>query len=158
MAESLSLKPITVFRPFHNEVKFIVTLPVSSKPDFADDALEEEDDETIKKRVTALSAIKNVSTNLWPFNRKDGKKLSMKDGKCFRNTIPVTKKQSLKQITPFVTIGKGYRNLLDRFTESRGSGNKNRKDSIVVRKGIKLKDSNSLHALIWDSGYWDFGS
>lgn len=155
------MKPITVFRPFHQEVKFIITLSgtvtseLGNEGDEIDDELYCEDSN--QKKVTALSAIRNVSTNLWPFCRKDNKKAT-KDGMNFRNTLPVTKKKILKRITPFVTVGKGYRNLLDRFTYTPGDSRKvgSKKDG-SIRKGVKLKDANSFHALIWDSGYWDFG-
>lgn len=181
VAELKSLKPITVFRPYQREVKFIITLNnygnkihhtmINSTNDDEshheqrlDNNETNDNNKEIRNKDFSLSSIRNI----WPFNKStnnnvtsptvDSKKTSMKpplnnDNKL-KNILP--KKKNIK---PFVTIGRGYRNLLDRFTCSSNHHESSPRNNDIYsdsNKNIKLKYASQFHAIIWDSGFWNF--
>lgn len=177
VAELRSLKPITVFRPYQREVKFIITLnnydqKIHSMINSKNNDNEANDNnnnnnetndgnkEEIRNKDFSLSSIKNI----WPFNKStnkehtnstDIKKTSMKPRSNENHLKNISPKK--KDIKPFVTIGRGYRNLFDRFTCASNHHDSPRNNvHSDSNKNIKLKYASQFHAIIWDSGFWNF--
>ena len=145
VAEAHSLKPITVFRPFNHEVKFIITFP---------EYFAEADNEAIRLEEVKLSfeekpgvgrnALRSLH-QVWPFGKKKEKNILTDKTE---SPVRSPKNAEPKRRKPFVTIGRGYRNLLDRFIYKSS-------DASNSRQSGKLKDANTLHGIIWDSGNWN---
>lgn len=151
VAESHSLKPVTVFRPFNHEVKFIITFP-----DYTQMSNEEIDIEEVKlsfeeKHSVGRNALKSLH-HVWPFSKrsagkgKENAQVTKGHSPMHSSTIGDPKKRR-----PFVTIGRGYRNLLDRFIYK---STETRHDSLG-RQLAKFKDTTILYGIIWDSGNWN---
>lgn len=203
VAESNCLKPITVFRPYAHEVKFILTFPeyklflnyqtattTTNEETIIDEGkfakIEEEEKKNANKtdnKNAFRNSLHQVSSNFWPFSKRNPNKATIKEinknsNKQQQNSRITTKSSSsicesrtnkslLSRRRPFVAIGRGYRNLLDRFiytSSSSSTTNKTnaslRSDSqLIVMEGEnnmhRLKDSNSLHAIIWNAGNWN---
>ena len=163
VAESHSLKPVTVFRPYSHEVKFIITFPdnfapfpetpVTSEPIRLEEVKLSFEEEKPSVGRNALRSLHQV----WPF----GKRSSSLKGKTSKadkgagemlSSSPVHGLPESKKRRPFVTIGRGYRNLLDRFIYTSSDA---RAESRLGRHMSKFKDNNSLYGIIWDAGSWN---
>lgn len=177
VAELRSLKPITVFRPYQREVKFIITLNNINENylDSNNETFIEEENQTpvINEKIeinksesrqqqlslqhpkiaNSFSAIKNI----WPFNKSNVEnKNKFTSIEQPRNTIGNLQQKKSKSVQPFVTIGRGYRNLLDRFINSNETRTSESNYLKLNTKAIKLKDASQFYAIIWDSGFWNF--
>lgn len=182
VAELRSLKPITVFRPYQREVKFIITLNNinDNNSDLNNENIDEEEQQTTvmdeakigssnnkyesgqqqvpgqhQKIANSFSAIKNI----WPFNKSNMENKNTNkftSNELNRNTINNLQMKKSKSVQPFVTIGRGYRNLLDRFTNSNETRNNECIYPKLNSKAIKLKDASQFYAIIWESGFWNF--
>lgn len=165
VAESHSLKPVTVFRPYNHEVKFILTFSEQyfNNIDIEETFEEKQNEEKLSSQSVgrnALRSLHQVSTSLWPFNKryskeqtKDSNRRSATSESSQTTNSSLYSSSELKKRRPFVAIGRGYRNLLDRFIYT--SANEYRSNELQAKQGGKLKDTNCLHALIWDSGNWN---
>lgn len=129
-----SLKPITIFRPYNHEVKFILAIPeyVNSHTKFIDQSKTIIESEVQNTPQTGRNALRT----LWPFNKSNR---MIKDSRNVNEDVQLDiEDNKKKRRKPFVSLGRGYRNLLDRFINT-----------------SKCIESNNLHAIIWDSGKWN---
>lgn len=156
VAELSSLQPITVCRP-HEEVTFIITIDSSKtiEPSPATETDIEPADNRSPSEITGTtgSLKSRASSMLWPFHTKHSKKHADRDkkGKGDKGTEEAdsnkqTTTTTAKQIKPFITIGKGYRNLLDRFIATDAA------KTLDPQHG----NATGTYALVWKSGYWHF--
>lgn len=164
VAESHSLKPITVFRPFSHEVKFIITFPdyttlteiVPAEPICLEEVKLSFDEKASGVGRNALRSFHQV----WPFGKRSSlkeknghNKADSKNAGDMLSSSPVHGvSPEVKKRRPFVTIGRGYRNLLDRFIYTSSDA---RNESRLGRQMSKFKDNNSLFGIIWDAGSWN---
>ncbi|KAF7489736.1 Leucine-rich repeat serine/threonine-protein kinase 1 [Sarcoptes scabiei] len=173
VAELHSLQPITVFRPYHREVKFILSLgiyDISPNREDNEDDYEPEDcmdskNDFIKSKNSNKDSRLSVIKSIWPFGKSLGStdpySMKVSDKNPINTVVGSTKRSNRKRVKrlPFVTIGRGYRNLMDRFINQKCEDLQNEKPSTLrlndsVKQSENDTETSRFHAIIWESGFW----
>lgn len=110
IAEGKTMRPITIFRPFEEDVKIILPLPGSKKP---------------------MKSVNNSPRN--------------SPVRTPTRVLSPTASQNASRPPVIATIGKGYRNLIGRFTNIQTS---------PVTTNDKGLNKKGITALLWRAEHW----